>query len=814
MLCIAQSLLFLLLQIIAVFAFIDSQSDTTRHALDEQHFVLTDVHLTTGEDLDSALDSCAQPGWLPVGVNLADDQASFTPPLLAPFSPYLFTWYWAPRTQFAFLCVRQRHRNDIRPDEQVVRDVMVLRHARACPGDMEQLSQPQPDTRVCVAFARADDALPNERYVIDLTTTAEEFYNHETPGWLTHSISVHLAPPHHWHSDRRVFLSVRKPVRPITRIRFATVEANDPTALFVACQQLAPAHTWERPGFGFLNLPAEQASYGTFCVQHLQIGQEPSQQLVLEDVQLVPCSNHCPRGYRTNKNDDDVVIVGSDYKICARWRTLGSLKTDFVTDLVLHRTKQSPRLVQATDLPGQWVFLPRELNHRRHGTSAFLFIRKTTPPLRDRFLQRHHIRRRNAAVEPMDVMLQRQLNGQADTDAKHRRPPLRAKWHNESNTLSFRVLQIADLHLSGDPNRPCDGAPKSARRDLLEAASKKAADMTKKYWGGHLPKAHGHVHHRHHHHHHHHYLRRGHPYDPLFYSCREVWSLTFLDELLDLEKPDFVVFTGDNVDVYEVESRRVAMDAYSASVEQRGIPWTMVFGNHDTDGGFPLEEMMAIVRDKRFSFAKHGPAHVDGVGNFELNVQAPVDGPWGARDATVFRMYFLDSHEGTSSDDHPAMIAGSAYDWIKESQIEFYRQLVTAHTREEDKVPALMFFHIPLPEYALSSPTTQSGKRLEAVMSPDVNSGLFSALVEMNDVKATFVGHDHYNEYCYKRQGIQLCYGGGIGFGRAYGDGAVDRRARIIEWTVDKHNKRKICSWKRHFHDPRRRRSHEVLYEE
>jgi hypothetical protein len=84
--------------------------------------------------------------------------------------------------------------------------------------------------------------------------------------------------------------------------------------------------------------------------------------------------------------------------------------------------------------------------------------------------------------------------------------------------------------------------------------------------------------------------------------------------------------------------------------------------------------------------------------------------------------------------------------------------------------PALAFFHIPIPEYnaVFTNPSMVVGEKQEIICSASVNSGLFTSLVEAGDVKATFVGHDHVNDYCGSLLGINLCYGGGIGY-HAYG---------------------------------------------
>ena len=68
----------------------------------------------------------------------------------------------------------------------------------------------------------------------------------------------------------------------------------------------------------------------------------------------------------------------------------------------------------------------------------------------------------------------------------------------------------------------------------------------------------------------------------------------------------------------------------------------------------------------------------------------------------------------------------------------------------------------------LQDPSKVLGQKQEAVLSPSVNSGFFTALLQAGDVKATFVGHDHTNDYCGNLMGINLCYGGVTGY-HAYG---------------------------------------------
>ncbi|RHY08464.1 hypothetical protein DYB36_003774 [Aphanomyces astaci] len=70
------------------------------------------------------------------------------------------------------------------------------------------------------------------------------------------------------------------------------------------------------------------------------------------------------------------------------------------------------------------------------------------------------------------------------------------------------------------------------------------------------------------------------------------------------------------------------------------------------------------------------------VGNYVLQIEAPNAGPWGPEGKALLRLYFLDSEDGQFTNEQQTYVKGVA------------AQL--AH----QQVPALMFIHNPIPEYA------------------------------------------------------------------------------------------------------------------
>jgi hypothetical protein len=95
-------------------------------------------------------------------------------------------------------------------------------------------------------------------------------------------------------------------------------------------------------------------------------------------------------------------------------------------------------------------------------------------------------------------------------------------------------------------------------------------------------------------------------------------------------------------------------------------------------------------------------------------------------------------------------------------------------------LPALAFFHIPLPEWDEVWRTREChGHRQEAVCGPALNTGFFAAMVESGDVMGAFCGHDHLNDFEGELHGIRLGYGRATGFGE-YGRRGFPRGARVI----------------------------------
>lgn len=242
---------------------------------------------------------------------------------------------------------------------------------------------------------------------------------------------------------------------------------------------------------------------------------------------------------------------------------------------------------------------------------------------------------------------------------------------------------------------------------------------------------------------------------------RECW-------ILDVEKPDMVIYTGDVVTGIPA---RPSWAGFLKPCDDRGIPFVVVPGNHDREQDLTEGQLAEVVTAHPMSLNTADSGFLD---DMALEIGSS-DGS-----GTAALVYCLDSGDYTQN---PAVRSG--YGWIRSDQVDWYRATSRAHTKHNHGVPypAYAFFHIPLQEYttAFDAGEIISGVRMEKECWGTVNSGLFSAFLDCGDVHGVFCGHDHIDDYVAVKAGIALCYGRFSGGKTTYCK--LPSGARVIELT-------------------------------
>ncbi len=246
-------------------------------------------------------------------------------------------------------------------------------------------------------------------------------------------------------------------------------------------------------------------------------------------------------------------------------------------------------------------------------------------------------------------------------------------------------------------------------------------------------------------------------------------TAALMAEVLDAEQPDLVVLTGDVISGKKSKDPAASWQIAVAPIIERELPWAAVFGNHDDEGALNRAQLMAFQRTLPHCLSQPGPDDVSGVGNYVLSITSSADG-----DRPAATLYFVDSNAYSET-----RLAG--YGWIRRDQISWFMQEAAVRPLHEcEPLPALAFFHIPLPEYNLLWDLHECrGEKNEAVCCPLVNTGFFAAMHEAGDVLGALVGHDHINDFEGSLYGLRLCFGRGTGY-NTYGKEGFKRGARVI----------------------------------
>ncbi|WP_336790003.1 metallophosphoesterase family protein [Paenibacillus sp. MMO-177] len=256
-----------------------------------------------------------------------------------------------------------------------------------------------------------------------------------------------------------------------------------------------------------------------------------------------------------------------------------------------------------------------------------------------------------------------------------------------------------------------------------------------------------------------------HVYDGL--GEADVRSLSLIKNMIESEKPDLIVFTGDLIFAdNETGDLRGGFRKTIQIADQSGIPFAVIYGNHDAERNVKKPELQEILSEFGNCISEAGPEDIGGIGNYTATVRSSSSGS----DAAV--LYFMDSGEYA----HESI---GGYAWIQPSQVQWYREQSRQFAEKNNGVlPGLAFLHIPIPEFNdVWESGNAEGTKGEQVCCSKVNSGLFAALLERGDVTGVFAGHDHNNDYIGSLHGITLGYGRATGY-NTYGD--LKRGARII----------------------------------
>ncbi len=287
--------------------------------------------------------------------------------------------------------------------------------------------------------------------------------------------------------------------------------------------------------------------------------------------------------------------------------------------------------------------------------------------------------------------------------------------------------------------------------------------------------------------------------------------LRMLNKAYDTVNPDLVVFAGDNilgnhlkdarfgsrVVIHDKEGEykrmKKAISYICDPLEERKIPFTMIYGNHDDVNRLTKEEQADIYKAYSMCAGLDNPDKTVDVDTFNLPVYSS-DG-----EKKLFNLWMIDS----AWEDKETKLC---HEGVKAETVEWYKKVSNELKNENggQPLPSLMFQHIPMPEsaslqiecdkddegavpfyekdelvkYVKLDPEKAHGFLGEQICVCNENYGQLEALQEMGDVKAVVYAHDHLNNFIGEHDGITVIQSSCASF-RCYGNHL--RGVRVFE---------------------------------
>ncbi len=270
----------------------------------------------------------------------------------------------------------------------------------------------------------------------------------------------------------------------------------------------------------------------------------------------------------------------------------------------------------------------------------------------------------------------------------------------------------------------------------------------------------------------------------MYHNTQEQRTKDFLAYVVETQKPDLIICSGDQVMSAGVEK----IGEFIELMDTYRTPWVFVWGNHDAEGtAYSKRRVSEALANSDSPYLIYADGYTEGgrenrCGNFSVSV---LD---SAGEQLLGALIILDSGTYDYQED--------AYQQITSGQIQWYRQeidrLQEMYAGQKPVVPTVAFAHMPLPDFSVAYRKAASGQGAEFVIEDhrafggqgtDVRSPLFEAMVEKGSTKAYFVGHYHVAKYQVRMDGILLGFCPQAGFSHAGYDSA--RNAYVYSIDAD-----------------------------
>lgn len=274
---------------------------------------------------------------------------------------------------------------------------------------------------------------------------------------------------------------------------------------------------------------------------------------------------------------------------------------------------------------------------------------------------------------------------------------------------------------------------------------------------------------------------------------KDIKALDAIQKLVNYTKPDLIIITGDLIYPTPIQSfylnNQTAMFQLVYFFNKLEIPWTFVYGNHETEVyalrnatdlyNMVLSSASNMFNKNNYLLFYNSDNNIHGRSNMIFEIIN--------RDKSINQILFL-----MDSGDYYSRKLND-YDYIRDDQVKWYsdnlKKIGTYNS-------SMIFFHMPLREteeairlYENNSDevTYYFGEAKEKVCDSRFSSKLFEEAVSLGSTKAMFYGHDHKNNISLGYKGIRLTYGMSIDYIATPGiENEIDQRGATLITLKDK----------------------------
>ncbi|MFT8469886.1 MAG: metallophosphoesterase family protein [Oenococcus sp.] len=251
------------------------------------------------------------------------------------------------------------------------------------------------------------------------------------------------------------------------------------------------------------------------------------------------------------------------------------------------------------------------------------------------------------------------------------------------------------------------------------------------------------------------------------FSVEDQETLKRISRVLASEHFDLIMITGDLIWGNRIKQPEEVLSYFYGLFDQIGTPIAVTYGNHDTEGDFGRSRLRELEKLIRHPASKYDIFVFHDLENYVLKV-------FDRNSRELSHLLYVWDSGAYSSNNRMGL-----YEPISPEQIRWFAQLPKS---EDPNRADLGFIHIPIPEFAQAQNLIRDGQIAEKVGSPEINSGLFYSLLQKENFKALFAGHDHDNNFTGSYKGIDLVYGNVSGY-NTYGK--LARGYKLIELYPD-----------------------------